>query len=279
MVDALSKEKVPSPPRHLMAMWIRDAWELISEDDIKAATQAGYFPAGLAFANLLDTEYFGEASSDSSDSEASFGGRCGGAVVGLGGAGKELFRVFEAQLPTPSRRYTTRSIDVHIYCGSRMSHEVETSATWDARSSPCFVGKLPPVPLPHTDPSRRGARWRCVTGPCTGTAPEQPCRWPGIRFYWKPSRETVVLPETCEMVWVGGWVCVSTTHTTPSFLGGWLRPWQPGKALLPDDTRESSRNQESDQCSATIVPQLRVVADMTRRWDELNPGATPSAQI
>ena len=71
VVDALSEEKVPSPPRHLMAMWIRDAWELISEDDIKAATQAGYFPAGLAFANLLDTEYFGEASSDSSDSEAS----------------------------------------------------------------------------------------------------------------------------------------------------------------------------------------------------------------
>ena len=37
MVAALGeKEKVPSPPRHLMAMWIRDAWELISEDDIKA---------------------------------------------------------------------------------------------------------------------------------------------------------------------------------------------------------------------------------------------------
>ena len=30
VVDALSEEKVPSPPRHLMAMWIRDAWELIS---------------------------------------------------------------------------------------------------------------------------------------------------------------------------------------------------------------------------------------------------------
>ena len=72
VVDALSEEKVPSPPRHLMAMWIRDTWELIFEDDIKAATQAGYFPAGLAFANLLDTEYFGEASSDSSDSESPY---------------------------------------------------------------------------------------------------------------------------------------------------------------------------------------------------------------
>ena len=44
VVEALGeKEKVPSPPSHLMAMWIRDAWELISEDDIKAATHAAYF--------------------------------------------------------------------------------------------------------------------------------------------------------------------------------------------------------------------------------------------
>ena len=43
-----------------------------------------------------------------------------------------------------------------------------------------------------------------------------------------------------------------------------FRSWRAGKALLPD-TRESSRNQESEQSSATIVPQLSVVADMTRR--------------
>ena len=41
-------------------------------------------------------------------------------------------------------------------------------------------------------------------------------------------------------------------------------PWQAGKALLPDhSTQESSWNQESQQSSATIVPQLSVVADMT----------------
>ena len=34
-------------------------------------------------------------------------------------------------------------------------------------------------------------------------------------------------------------------------------PWQAGKALLPDGTREGSRNQESEQSSAKIVPQLR----------------------
>ena len=44
-----------------------------------------------------------------------------------------------------------------------------------------------------------------------------------------------------------------------------FRPGQAGKALLPDGTRESFRNQESEQSSATIVPQLSVVADMTRR--------------
>ena len=56
------KDKVPSPPHHLMAKWIRDAWEVISEEDITAATRAAYFPNGLAFAKLLGTKYFGEAS-------------------------------------------------------------------------------------------------------------------------------------------------------------------------------------------------------------------------
>ena len=120
---------------------------------------------------------------------------------GWGGRGKSCSVYLRLSCPHPHAGIQRAAcVDVHIYCGSRMSHEVETSATWDARSSPCFVGKLPPVPLPHTDPSRRGARWRCVTGPCTGTAPEHPCRWPGIRFYRKPSTETVALPETCEMV-------------------------------------------------------------------------------
>ena len=41
-----------------------------SEEDIKAATQAACFPGSLAFAKLLDTQYFGEASSDSSDSDS-----------------------------------------------------------------------------------------------------------------------------------------------------------------------------------------------------------------
>ena len=30
----------------------------------------------------------------------------------------------------------------------------------------------------------------------------------------------------------------------------WFRPWQAGKALLPEGTRETSRNQESAQSSA-----------------------------
>ena len=42
----------------------------ISEEDIKAATQVACFPGSLAFAELLDMEYFGEASSDSSDSDS-----------------------------------------------------------------------------------------------------------------------------------------------------------------------------------------------------------------
>ena len=35
-------------------------------------------------------------------------------------------------------------------------------------------------------------------------------------------------------------------------------------ASVSDGTRESSRNQESEQCRATIVPLLTAVADMTR---------------
>ena len=47
------------------------------------------------------------------------------------------------------------------------------------------------------------------------------------------------------------------------------RSGQAGRALLPGGTRESSRNQESEQSSAAIVPQLRVAADMTRRYGKL----------
>ena len=36
-----------------------------------------------------------------------------------------------------------------------------------------------------------------------------------------------------------------------------FRPWQAGRALSPDGTQESSRNQESEQSSAMMVPQLR----------------------
>ena len=71
IVEALGdKDKVPSTPRHLMAKWIKDAREMIFEGDIKAATHAAYFSDALAFAKLLDTEYSGEASSDSSDSDS-----------------------------------------------------------------------------------------------------------------------------------------------------------------------------------------------------------------
>eukprot|EP00670_Eutreptiella_braarudii_P029006 CAMPEP_0174378928 /NCGR_PEP_ID=MMETSP0811_2-20130205/122369_1 /TAXON_ID=73025 ORGANISM="Eutreptiella gymnastica-like, Strain CCMP1594" /NCGR_SAMPLE_ID=MMETSP0811_2 /ASSEMBLY_ACC=CAM_ASM_000667 /LENGTH=152 /DNA_ID=CAMNT_0015531291 /DNA_START=2108 /DNA_END=2564 /DNA_ORIENTATION=- len=73
MVEALGeKDKAPSIPHRLMVKWVRDAWELISDEDIKAATQlkAAYFPGSLTCAKLLDTEYFGEASTDSSDSDS-----------------------------------------------------------------------------------------------------------------------------------------------------------------------------------------------------------------
>ena len=38
-----------------------------------------------------------------------------------------------------------------------------------------------------------------------------------------------------------------------------------GKALLPDGTRESSRNQELEHSSAAIFPQLRVVVPNSRK--------------
>ena len=56
--------------------------------------------------------------------------------------------------------------------------------------------------------------------------------------------------------------CYMAPH---GFVVFWFRPWQAGKALLPDGTGKSSQNQESEQSSALIVPQLSVVADMTRR--------------
>ena len=43
----------------------------------------------------------------------------------------------------------------------------------------------------------------------------------------------------------------------------------PFQALVPNGPRESSGHQESEQSSATTVPQLRVAADMTRRWGGL----------
>ena len=57
LVARMSFLRVLTPPRTTSAptMWIRDAWELISEDDSKAATRAAYFPTGLAFSKLLDS--------------------------------------------------------------------------------------------------------------------------------------------------------------------------------------------------------------------------------
>ena len=51
MVEALGeKDKAPSIPHRLMVKWVRDAWELISDEDIKAATQA----QGCLFPRQLD---------------------------------------------------------------------------------------------------------------------------------------------------------------------------------------------------------------------------------
>ena len=54
------RAKAPTPTRHQMATWIRDSWEKITDEALKSATVAAYFPDGLKFSPLLDTAYFGD---------------------------------------------------------------------------------------------------------------------------------------------------------------------------------------------------------------------------
>ena len=66
---------VPTPTRHQMATWIRDSWEQLTDEALKSATIAAYFPDGLKFSQLLDTAYFGdEAGHSSSDSDSAGSG-------------------------------------------------------------------------------------------------------------------------------------------------------------------------------------------------------------
>ena len=56
---------------------------------------------------------------------------------------------------------------------------------------------------------------------------------------------------------------VGCSTSTASQVFFFVQSWVSWQSPL---TRESSRNQESEQSNATIVPQLSVVADMTRSW-------------
>ena len=82
-------------------------------------------------------------------------------------------------------------------------------------------------------------RWRLPTPPLVRLrmvlVPESPCAWP---------------PCGCVPLTT---FCLHWAEFLSFFFGSDLG--KAGKALGPDGTRESSRNQESEQSSAIIVPQ------------------------
>ena len=49
------KDPVPAPERRLMVIWIRDAWEQISDEKIQRATKTAHFPKGMKLSELEDT--------------------------------------------------------------------------------------------------------------------------------------------------------------------------------------------------------------------------------
>ena len=77
--DKLMGEKrkrgpVPVPSREETATWVLEAFNAITENDIKAACRAAYFPKGMKLSELEDLTYFGISDSDSSsDSNSDFG--------------------------------------------------------------------------------------------------------------------------------------------------------------------------------------------------------------
>ena len=65
---------VPVPSREETATWVLEAFNAITENDIKAACRAAYFPKGMKLSELEDLTYFGNSDSDSSsDSDSDSG--------------------------------------------------------------------------------------------------------------------------------------------------------------------------------------------------------------
>ena len=57
---------VPVPSREETATWVLEAFNAITENDIKAACRAAYFPKGMKLSELEDLTYCGNSDSDSS---------------------------------------------------------------------------------------------------------------------------------------------------------------------------------------------------------------------
>ena len=57
---------VPIPSRQETATGVLEAFDAISEDDIRAACHAAYFPKGMKLSELEDLKYFANSDSDSS---------------------------------------------------------------------------------------------------------------------------------------------------------------------------------------------------------------------
>ena len=65
---------VPVPSREETATWVLEAFDAITEDDIRAACRAAYFPKGMKLSELEDLKYFANSDSDSSgDSDSDSG--------------------------------------------------------------------------------------------------------------------------------------------------------------------------------------------------------------
>ena len=57
---------VPVPSREETTTWVLEAFDAITEDDIRAVCRAAYFPKGMKLSELEDLKYFANSDSDSS---------------------------------------------------------------------------------------------------------------------------------------------------------------------------------------------------------------------
>ena len=109
------------------------------------------------------------------------------------------------------------------------------------------VGENPNIQYPQCERSIKKSVFKQQCVPNTGTNAQNGGNWGNIRE--KFARRFFFV------------------QTLASWQGPLTRQYS--TEVLEYGTRESSRNQESEQSSATIVPQLSVMADMTRRQGEL----------